>query len=235
MVSVLVVEDEANMLELVSVYLTAAGFKVIPARDGVSGREAFDVARPDVVVMDLMLPGLSGQALLKHIRDSASTPVVVLTARDSDIDKVELLEGGADDYVTKPFSPPELIARIRALLRRTSTHEVTDEGLPDDERVIHIGGLSISPAEREVTVDGSPVDLTTREFDILIAMARRPGVVFSREQLLTSVVGLTEYVDPRGVDVHVRHLRAKLGDDAHRPRFVETVRGAGYRIKKSTQ
>lgn len=234
MVSVLVVEDEANMLELVSIYLTAAGFKVIPAEDGVGGRQAFDDARPDVVVLDLMLPGLSGQELLKHIRDRASTPVVMLTARDADIDKVELLEGGADDYVTKPFSPPELIARIRALLRRTVTRETADKACVSDERMIHLGGLSISPAEREVAVDGSPVDLTAREFDILLAMARRPGVVFSREHLLASVVGLTEYVDPRGVDVHVRHLRAKLGDDAHRPRFVETVRGAGYRIKKSS-
>jgi DNA-binding response OmpR family regulator len=155
----------------------------------------------------------------------------MLTARDSDVDKVALLEAGADDYVVKPFSPPEFVARVRAVLRRTADATLV-AGSANAEGGIVLGGLAISPAERSVAVDGVEVTLTAREFDLLLAMARVPGVVLSREQLLEHTTGEAGFADARGVDVHVRHLREKLGDAAAEPRFVETVRGVGYRVRK---
>jgi len=180
-----------------------------------------------------MLPGIDGLQVCRAMRETASTPIIMLTARDSDLDKVALLEAGADDYVVKPFSPPELVARVRALLRRSAaTHEETTA---DQGTEVSAGGLTLNLAERTVSVDGAPVSLTAREFDLLARMASAPGVVFSRERLLESSTGLAEYAEARGVDVHVRHLREKLGDDAAAPRFVETVRGVGYRLRKDPQ
>lgn len=232
MSTVLVVDDEANIRDLVGVYLTSAGFDVVTAADGNAGLETFNEHSVDLVILDIMLPGLTGPELLACIRETSDVPVIMLTARESDLDKVTLLEGGADDYVTKPFSPPELVARVRAMLRRR------DAALPataqSSPRIV-LGGLEIDPSEREVTVDGTLVVLTAREFDFLAAMAGDPGVVFSRERLIERAVGYTDFVDSRGVDVHVRHLREKLGDDAADPRFIETVRGVGYRVRKDAQ
>jgi two-component system alkaline phosphatase synthesis response regulator PhoP len=149
-------------------------------------------------------------------------PIIILTARDNDLEKVAALEIGADDYVTKPFSPPELVARVRAHIRRAHLGEPTGP--------IVIGGLSVDPAAREVMVDGRCVTLTTKEFDLLYALARNVGVVLSRDRLLDAAWGFADYVDERGVDVHIRHIREKLGDDATVPRFIETVRGVGYRL-----
>lgn len=226
MPTILVVDDEANIRDLVSVYLIAAGFEVIAAGDGNQAMELFASVEPDLVVLDIMLPGLDGPAVLSRIRESGDVPVIMLTARTADMDKVALLERGADDYVVKPFSPPELVARARAVLRRRQP--------PAESGVarIQIGGLVVDPSTREVTVDGSLVELTAREFDILSVMAASPGVVCSREVLLDRTVGTDEYVDARGIDVHVRHLREKLGDDAATPRFIETVRGVGYRVRR---
>jgi len=233
--TVLVVDDEANIRELVSVYLRAAGFDIESAPDGPSAIEIFRAVAPDLVVLDIMLPGMTGAEICAQIRAESRVPIVMLTARDTDADKVALLESGADDYVVKPFSPPELVARVRAVLRRVSA-----DGAPAGESaastpaetVVSAGGLTLDTETREVTVDGQPVALTAREFDLLLAMARRPGVVFSREQLLEAALGYADFAEARGVDVHVRHLREKLCDDAATPRFIETVRGVGYRVRK---
>jgi DNA-binding response OmpR family regulator len=221
----LVVDDEANIRELVSVYLGAAGFDVEQASHGAEALAQASATEFDVIILDIMLPGTDGVAVCRTIRERSQVPIIMLTARDNELDKVALLESGADDYVTKPFSPPELVARVRAVLRRTQQPEV--------ESRLTVGNLSICAETREVLVAGEPVDLTTKEFDLLHAMMRSPGVVFSRDQLLEAAWGFAEYVDPRGVDVHIRHLREKLGDDAASPRFIDTVRGVGYRVRKA--
>jgi len=230
--TVLVVDDEANIRELVSVYLRAAGFSVEFAADGPSAIEQFRAVAPDLIVLDIMLPGMTGAEVCAQIRAESSVPIVMLTARDTDADKVSLLESGADDFVVKPFSPPELVARIRAVLRRTGEGRASTAPAPPPIAVVSVGGLVLDTETREVTVDGEPVALTAREFDLVLAMARRPGVVFSREQLLEAAVGYADFAEARGVDVHVRHIREKLGDDAANPRFLETVRGVGYRLRR---
>jgi DNA-binding response OmpR family regulator len=227
MPTILVVDDEANIRELVTVYLTAAGLEVRHAADGPGALAAFAERTPDLVVLDIMLPGLDGMAVCRRLRETSRVPIIMLTARDTDLDKVALLESGADDYMTKPFSPPELVARVRAVLRRASDASTGAAG-----PVVSVGGLTLDAAGRGVTVDGLSVDLTAKEFDLLAAMAAEPGVVFSRERLLERAWGFSEFVEARGVDVHVRHLREKLGDDAAAPRFIETVRGVGYRVRK---
>jgi DNA-binding response OmpR family regulator len=230
MPTVLVIDDAANIRELIALYFTAAGFDVLQAADGPSGLTYALEGEPDLVLLDIMLPGLDGASVCRGIRERSDVPVIMLTARDADIDKVALLEAGADDYVVKPFSPPELIARARAVLRRGRGGESAHaEATPE---AIRVGGLAIDPSTREVTVDGAAVELTAKEFDLLATMAADPGVVFSRDRLLERVWGFTEFVEGRGVDVHVKHLREKLGDDAGVPRFIETVRGVGYRVRK---
>ena len=232
---VLVVDDEANIRELVSVYLTAAGYSVECASDGPEALAAVHASEPSLIVLDIGLPGMSGAEVCSAIRVFSRVPIVMLTARDTDLDKVALLEAGADDYVVKPFSPPELVARVRAVLRRTSGGPAERGGTPSGEArasLVSVGGLALDPEAREVSVDGALVALTAREFDLLLTMARHPGVVFSREQLLESAVGFSDFSEARGVDVHVRHLREKLGDDAAAPRFIETVRGVGYRVRR---
>jgi len=247
MATILVVDDEANIRDLVGVYLSAAGYSIEYAADGPAALERFRAIAPDLVVLDIMLPGMSGAEVCAAIRAESPTPILMLTARESDLDKVTLLEAGADDYVVKPFSPPELVARVRAVLRRTAPAAagVATTGVEPAPGVsaaaepakteIRLGGLMMDPATREVTVDGEPITLTAREFDLLMALVRRPGIVLSREQLLEEAVGIAEYIDARGVDVHVRHLREKLGDDASDPRFIETVRGVGYRAKRAAR
>jgi len=247
MATILVVDDEANIRDLVGVYLSAAGYSIEYAADGHAALERFRAVAPDLVVLDIMLPGISGAEVCAAIRAESATPILMLTARESDLDKVSLLEAGADDYVVKPFSPPELVARVRAVLRRTAAAagsapvEVTDpatgvlSATAPATTEIRLGGLTMDPATREVAVDEEPITLTAREFDLLIALVRRPGIVLSREQLLEEAVGFAEYTDARGVDVHVRHLREKLGDDANDPRFIETVRGVGYRAKRAAR
>jgi two-component system alkaline phosphatase synthesis response regulator PhoP len=227
--SILVVDDEANIRELVTVYLTAAGFEVRQAVDGPSGLTSALVEPPDLVILDIMLPGIDGATVCRKLREVSQVPVIMLTARTGEIDRVALLESGADDYVTKPFSPPELVARARAVLRRTQPESAAADA------VVGIGGLRITAAERRVTVDGVEIPLTAKEFDLLRAMASEPGVVFSRDRLLEHAWGFSDYVDARGVDVHIRHLREKLGDAADAPRFIETVRGVGYRIRKDAR
>lgn len=226
----LVVDDERNIRDLVKVYLVAAGFEVDEAADGPTALDMVAGTQYDAVVLDIMLPGADGYEVCRRIREASDVPVIMLTARDSEADKVGLLDAGADDYVTKPFSPPELVARVRAAVRRYRGSGAGPEG-----SVLRAGGLVLDPAAHEVSLDGRPVKLTAKEFAILETFMRQPGIVLSRQQILESAWGFSDYVDERGVDVHVRHLREKLGDDAARPRFIETIRGVGYRFKKGAR
>ncbi|MDZ4654728.1 MAG: response regulator transcription factor [Coriobacteriia bacterium] len=221
----LVVDDEAKIRDLVSVYLTAAGFEVEQAADGPSALEVALAETYDVIILDIMLPGIDGAEVCRSIRKRSAVPIIMLTARADELEKIAFLEAGADDYVTKPFSPPELVARVRAVIRRTARGQGAED--------VHVlGALWLDTSQREVKVDGRGVVLTAKEFDLLATMLRDPGVVFSRERLLEAVWGFSDFVDLRGVDVHIRHLREKLGDDASSPRFIETVRGVGYRVRK---
>ncbi|MDI6843000.1 MAG: response regulator transcription factor [Anaerosomatales bacterium] len=226
----LVVDDERNIRDLVKVYLVAAGFEVDEAEDGLTAVDMVGRGSYDAVVLDIMLPKADGAEVCRRIRERSDVPVIMLTARDVESDKVALLEAGADDYVTKPFSPPELVARVRAAVRRY-------RGSADAEgsSVLRAGGLVLDPAAHEVSVDGKPVVLTAKEFAILETLMRQPGVVLSRQQILDAVWGFSDFVDLRGIDVYVRHLREKLGDDASEPRFIETIRGVGYRLKRGAR
>jgi DNA-binding response OmpR family regulator len=218
---VLVVDDEQALATVIASYLEREGFAVDLAHDGPSAVAAAREHRPDLVVLDVMLPGFDGVEVCRQVRGFSDAYIIMLTARDEEIDKIVGLSVGADDYLVKPFSPRELIARVRAMLRRP-------RAVPVNPAVTVLGDLTIDPEARKVTVDGAPVDLTRTEFDLLAAMADRPRAAFSRRQLLTEVWGPDWYGDEHLVDVHVGHLRRKLGDDATEPRYVRTVRGVGY-------
>lgn len=220
---VLVVDDEENIVDLVSSYLTREGFEVDVARDGPTGLARARTFRPDVVVLDVMLPGLDGLEVLRQLRRESSAYVLMLTAKAEETDKIVGLSVGADDYITKPFSPRELVARIRAILRRSRNGG-------DQPRLLTFRSLRIDPAKREVWKDDHPVELTTLEFDLLHALASYPGHVLTREQLIQRVWGPDYFGDDRVVDAHIKELRRKLGDDASQPRFVQTVRGIGYKL-----
>ena len=222
---ILVVDDEAPILDLVRGYLEREGFTVDTAADGPAGLAAVRVGNPDVVILDVMLPGLDGIEVCRQLRTFSDAYVLMLTARSEEIDRIMGLTVGADDYLVKPFSPRELVARVKALLRRPRTESApTSAGPP---------GLEIDEARRTVRVDARVVDLTTLEFDLLAVLARDPGVVVRRQALLDRVWGIDFVVDDHLVDVHVANLRRKLGDDPAHPRFVETVRGVGYRLREA--
>lgn len=223
---VLVVDDERPIVDLVQGYLEREGMEVISAADGPSGLKLIRERAPDVVVLDVMLPGLDGIEVLHRARAFSDAYVLMLTAKAEEVDRIVGLSVGADDYLAKPFSPRELAARVRAMLRRPRA------GLGPDDRAWRAGELSVDPRRRSVVVGGAPVSLTTLEFDLLATLIREPGVVYSRQQLLDRVWGIGYVGDEHVVDVHLAHLRRKLGDDASRPRFVETVRGVGYRFKE---
>ena len=223
---ILVVDDEAPMAELVREYLAAEGMDVAVTQDGPSSVEAVRERRPDVVVLDVMLPGIDGFEVLRRVRTFSDTYVIMLTARAEEIDRIVGLSVGADDYLVKPFSPRELVARVKALLRRPRA--TSGEG---DGGRLELGELVIDQPTLSVTLRGSPIALTKVEFDLLLALARDAGVVFSRQRLLDRVWGMDYVGDEHVVDVHLGNLRRKLGDDAARPMFIETVRGAGYRFR----
>ncbi len=219
---VLVVDDEATIREVVRRYLEADGVQVAEAADGEEALRRFAELAPDVVVLDVMMPGVDGIEVLRRIRAEGDTYVLMLTARTEEVDRVIGLSVGADDYVTKPFSARELVLRVKALLRRpraAGAAPIAADG----------SGLHLDPERREVTVDGAPVSLSALEFDLLAALAGAAGRVFTRRQLLERVWGFDYYGDERVVDVHIRNLRRALGDDADSPRFVATVRGVGYK------
>jgi len=221
---VLIIEDDRDIVELVRYNLANEGFQVNAAFDGSSGLSTLKKTPPDLLLLDLMLPKMSGLDICREIRKDESLnrlPVLMLTARGDEADRVVGLEMGADDYVTKPFSPRELIARVKALLRRA-------EPPVDSPRVIEIGRLAIDPASYRVSHSGKPVPLSTLEFRLLYYLASRPNRVFTRDQLLDAVWGTDRFVTPRSVDVYVRRLREKIESDPENPLHLKTVRGAGY-------
>ena len=224
MPKILVVDDEGGIVDLLTSYLTKEGFQVEAAGDGPAALAKARTFRPDVVVLDIMLPGLDGVEVLRQLRAESPVYVIMLTAKAEEADKVVGLSVGADDYVTKPFSPRELTARIRAILRRGRS------AAGEQLRILVFRQLRVDPARREVWRDDEPVELTTLEFDLLHVLASYPGHVLSREQLLERVWGADYFGDDRIVDAHIKKLRHKLGDDAIEPRFIQTVRGVGYKF-----
>ncbi len=222
--TILVVDDERKIRQLVRAYLEKDGFSVLEAATGREAIESVRVHQPDLVVLDIMLPGLDGIEALREIRTFSDVYVVMLTARAEEVDKLIGLSVGADDYLAKPFSPRELLARVKAVLRRDR-----GGGKPDATRM-DFGDLRIDQDRREVTKGGRIVDLTALEFDLLAALASEPGRVFSRRQLLERVWGWDFFGDERVVDVHIRNLRRALADDASQPAIVGTARGVGYKF-----
>jgi DNA-binding response OmpR family regulator len=222
--SVLVVDDEPTIAEVVARYLERAGYRTRIAADGPRAIDAAAEQRPDLVVLDLMLPGIDGLEVMRRLRErDRATPVILLTAKGEESDRVIGLRLGADDYVVKPFSPAELVARVDAVLRRVDTS-------PAHEAAIELEDMTIDPAARRVTVRGADVPLTQREFDVLVFLARHPGQVFSRNQLMDAVWQYSFYSDTSTVTVHIRRLRAKIEADPAQPRHIQTVWGVGYRF-----
>jgi DNA-binding response OmpR family regulator len=224
--TILVVDDEPSISEVVSIYLRRAGYQVVIARDGQAALEALEKKPPDLVVLDLMLPKVDGLEITRRLRAEGDTPIIMLTARRGETDRVLGLEMGADDYVVKPFSPRELVSRVKAVLRRTG-----NSATMRDEDVLTFTDLRIDPQTRLVEVNGQETALTAKEFDLLWVLARHPRQVFNRDQLLDLVWGLTEYIDPSTVTVHVRRLREKVELDPSKPRHVQTVWGVGYKFE----
>jgi len=227
--TILLVDDEDSVQKLLTYPLERDGYRVVPAVDGEEALERFDQEHVDLVVLDLMLPKLDGLEVCKRLRATSQVPIIMLTARDDELDKVVGLELGADDYITKPFSIREFRSRVRALLRRAA---VSTQAAQNDERLT-LDGLVIDLGRRSVELDRRPVQLTYVEFEILRILAARPGHVFTRRLLLEQLWGDASYRDPRTIDVHVRHLREKLEPNAREPKFILTVRGVGYRFRES--
>ncbi len=221
--TILVVDDEQRIIDLAQMYLEQEGFRVDSATEGHSALKKILEHHPALVVLDLMLPGIDGWEICRRVRAESDVPIIMLTARNDDIDKIVGLELGADDYLTKPFNPRELVARVKAILRRSER-----KASPSSKAVIQHGNLSIDPQRRVVMVDGKAVDLRMKEFDLLLTLAENPGVVFSRERLLDVVWGYDFAGETRTVDVHIAHLRHKL--DGMTPN-IETVWGVGYKLE----
>jgi DNA-binding response OmpR family regulator len=224
--TILVVEDEPQIAGLVRDYLEHAGFGVLSASDGSSALALVRARRPDAVVLDLGLPGIDGLDVLRSVRRDSAVPILILTARSDETDRVTGLELGADDYVVKPFSPKELVARVRAVLRRVEARPLVNERLV-------AGALELDLARRRVTADGRPADLTPTEFELLATLAREPGRVWTRSQLLDAVRGFSLETYERAIDGHVRNLRRKLEPDGPGTRYVRTVHGVGYALEDS--
>jgi len=218
---ILIVDDEQRIIDLARMYIEKEGFKVASATDGLEALDMILDDEPGLIVLDLMLPGLDGLEICRRVRAQSDVPIIMLTARSEDIDKIVGLELGADDYLTKPFNPRELVARIKAILRR-SAPKISSSG-----KAIEIGNVKINPQHRTVVIDDEPVDLRMKEFDLLLTLAENPNIVFSREKLLNVVWGYDFAGETRTVDVHVAHLRHKL--DGMSPE-IETVWGVGYKM-----
>ena len=221
---ILVVDDEADLVELISYNLKKEGFSVDSAMDGEAALSKIKKGRYDLVVLDLMLPGIQGIEICRMLRNDPKTealPIIMLTAKGEEVDKILGLEMGADDYITKPFSPRELVARVKAVLRRSMEK-------PAPEKILKVGELLIDRERYTLTIKGKPVKLSATEFKLLLFLAERKGKVFNREQLLDAVWSDEAFVEPRTVDVHVRRLRAQIEEDPAHPRYIKTLRGIGY-------
>ncbi|HEX6254258.1 MAG TPA: response regulator transcription factor [Euzebyales bacterium] len=223
MATVLVVDDELRITRLVRDYLRQAGFSVVEASDGPGALQAARDHALDAIVLDLGLPGMDGLDVTRELRAASNVPIIILTARTEESDRIVGLELGADDYVTKPFSPRELVARLRAVLRRVDMAD-------PDTRVLRVGAVVVDRPKMRVTVGGDEVDLTPTEFELVATLAAQPGRVFTRAQLLDAVHGVAFETYERAVDAHVKNIRRKLEPDPRRPRYVQTVHGVGYRF-----
>ena len=224
--TILIVEDEPSIAEVVSLYLRRASYSVLVAQDGLIAQDLLKRGLPDLVILDIMLPKLDGFELVRWLRDQNDVPVIFLTSRRNETDRIAGLEMGADDYVVKPFSPQELVSRVRAVLRR-----VRSGSQPSSEQFLEYVDLTIDPKSRLVSVQGQAVSLTAKEFDLLWILARNPRQVFTRYQLLEKVWGLSDYIDPSTVTVHVRRLREKIEMDPSNPSRILTVWGVGYKFE----
>jgi len=223
---ILVVEDEPSIAEVVNLYLRRAGYQVKVVSDGQSALDSIRSRMPSLVVMDIMLPEIDGFEVTRWIRDQSDVPIIMLTARRDESDRIAGLEMGADDYVVKPFSPQELVSRVRAVLRRAGGDSRVDE-----DRALDFEGLRIDPSTRLVHVDEQEVTLTAKEFELLWLLARHPRQVFSRQQLLERIWGISDYIDPSTVTVHIRRLREKIEKDPSNPDHIVTLWGVGYKFE----
>jgi two-component system alkaline phosphatase synthesis response regulator PhoP len=223
MSTILVVEDDRSILRLLQDYLKQAGFSVLTAEDGIQALISARNAQPDLILLDLGLPGKDGLDVIREVRRIGAIPIVIVTARGDETDRVLGLELGADDYVVKPFSPREVVARVRAVLRRSTAMANADD-------LIRIGAIEIDPARMRVTVEGEPIELTATEFQLLSTMARRPGRVFTRGQLLDAVRGIAFEGYERAIDAHIKNIRRKIEADSANPHYIQTVYGVGYRF-----
>jgi DNA-binding response OmpR family regulator len=224
--SIMVVEDEPNLAEVVSLYLHRAGYQVQVISDGEQALQALEQQLPDLLILDIMLPGIDGRSITRWLRDHSDTPIIMLTARRTEADRIAGLEMGADDYVVKPFSPQELVSRVRAVLRRTHGASAGSGDKP-----LAFGSLSIDPVTRLVNLGRDEIMLTAKEFDLLWLMASYPRKVYTREQLLDRIWGHSEYIDPGTVTVHIRRLREKIEQDPAQPVHLVTVWGVGYKFE----
>ena len=229
MQTVLIIEDEKGLADVLEAYLTRAGYAALHAASGDAGLALWWEHKPDMVLLDLNLPGMDGIDVARTIRQSADTPIIMVTARVDEVDRLLGLELGADDYISKPFSPREVVAHVKAVLRRVGKPAVTD-----DEK-IQYQDLEVHPETHLILKSGEELDLTPTEFDLLQTMAQQPGRVFSRLQLLEVSQGVAYEGYERSIDAHIKNLRAKLGDDSKHPRYIETVFGIGYRMKRVAQ
>jgi two-component system response regulator RegX3 len=228
MARILVVEDEETLAEAISFLLSKEGFDVAVAATGPEAIESFDKSGADLILLDLMLPGLSGTEVCRQIRTKSSVPIIMLTAKDSEIDKVVGLEIGADDYVTKPYSSRELIARIRAVLRRGELHDTADEGA-----TLEVGPVRMDTDRHVISVNGEVVAIPLKEFELLEFLMRNAGRVLTRMQLIDRVWGSDYVGDTKTLDVHIKRLRAKIEKDPANPEFIQTVRGMGYKMERN--
>ncbi len=233
MATILIVDDEAHILELTSLYLEKEGFAVETAADGLTALQRAQAEPPSLVILDVMLPRLDGFEVCRRLRRESDVPIIMLTARAEDVDKIVGLEIGADDYITKPFAMREFRSRVKAALRRAEMQP--RDSAAGGDAPLEVAGLRIDFDKRSVSVRGEAVQTTFVEFEILAALAGAPGRVFTREMLLTRIWGDAAYRDPRTIDVHIRHLREKLELDAKHPEYLFTVRGVGYRFRDDSE
>jgi DNA-binding response OmpR family regulator len=224
--NILVIEDEPSIAEVVSLYLKRAGYQVQVVGDGQAALDLLARQLPDLVILDLMLPRVDGVAITRWLRDRSDVPIIILTSRREETDRIAGLEMGADDYVVKPFSPQEVVSRVRAVLRRARGSAAQ----PGDAPLVY-GELRIEPQTRQVSQRGKPIELTAKEFDLLLYMSRHPRQVFTRNQLLEAVWGLSDFIDPSTVTVHIRRLREKIEPDPAAPQCLLTVWGVGYKFE----